>query len=50
MPKISAISVGFRLLATEHDTKISRQLVEIADELEAKAAAIEQRPDLHSPI
>lgn len=39
----------FRRLATDHATKLSPQLLEIANELEAKADEIEQRPDPRKP-
>lgn len=39
----------FRRLAIDHATKLSPQLLEIANELEAKADEIEQRPDPRKP-
>ncbi|HWG78868.1 MAG TPA: hypothetical protein VN681_03785 [Stellaceae bacterium] len=39
----------FRRLAADHATKLSPQLLEIANELEAKADEIEQRPDPRKP-
>jgi hypothetical protein len=39
----------FRRLATDYDTKVSPQLLELANDLDAKADEIEQRPDPRRP-
>jgi len=40
---------AFRRLATGYDAKTAAQLLQMANELEAKAAEIEQRPDPRRP-
>jgi hypothetical protein len=39
----------FRRMATDFDTPISASLLQIANELNAKADEIEQRPDPRNP-
>jgi hypothetical protein len=46
---LRAKALQFRLLAAEYKTPMSAKMIAVADELEARAAEIETRPDPRRP-